>query len=87
MDFKERLKIRISYLLILLSIIVYVFSKSAVYETKIDTSEKQSKISDIEKDLDEITVKINMKNSRSQIKKEYPNLELHDNVYYLEKDE
>ncbi len=87
MKFSERLKVRITYILIMLVIIVYVFSKSAVYEAKIETSDTQAKISDIEKDLDEITVKINMKNSHDQIVKEYPDLELHDNVYYLEKNE
>ncbi len=87
MKLSERVKVRVAYLLIVLAIIIYVFSKSTLYETKIETSEEQAKISDIEKDLDEITVKINMKNSRDQIEKEYPDLELHDNVYYLEKDE
>ncbi len=87
MSFFDRLKVRIAYLFIFIAIVVYVISKSQTYEILIETSDIRTKISEIEKQVDEITVKINTENSNDQVKTDYPELDVENNVYYLEKHE
>ncbi len=87
MSFFYRLKVRIAYLFIFIAIVVYVISKSQTYEILIETSDIRTKISEIEKQVDEITVKINTENSNDQVKTDYPELDVENNVYYLEKHE
>ncbi len=83
----DKFKIRTAYLLIIFTIGIYIFAKSEMYEIQVDSAEIQNKISDFEKSIDETTVKINTENARDQIETDYPDLEINDNVYYLEQDE
>ncbi len=83
----DKFKIRTAYLLIIFTIGIYIFAKSEMYEIQVDSAEIQNKISDFKKSIDETTVKINTENARDQIETDYPDLEINDNVYYLEQDE
>lgn len=87
MNFFDKLKIRTAYLLLIVTAIVYIYSKSEMYEIQVDTTKIQSEISELEKSIDEITVKINTENARDQISTDYPDLDIHNNVYYLEQNE
>ncbi len=87
MSFGERFRKRMAYLLIIVAIGVYVISKSQTYEILVQTADLQQKIDEVEKQVDEITVKINTENSNDQVKEDYPDLDVENNVYYLEKNE
>ncbi len=87
MNISDRFKIRIAYLFIFVAVTVYIISKSQTYEILIETADVKSKINEIEKQVDEITVKINTGNSNDKVKNDYPDLDVENNVYYLEKNE
>lgn len=87
MSFGDRFKVRISYILIGIAILIYVISKSQTYEILIQTSDIQSKINEVEKQVDEITVKINTENSNELVQDDFPDLDVENNVYYLEQNE
>ncbi len=87
MNISDRFKIRISYLFIFVAVTVYIISKSQTYEILIETADVKSKINEIEKQVDEITVKINTENSNDKVKDDYPDLDVENNVYYLENNE
>lgn len=83
----KKAKIRISYFLILLAMVVYVYSKSTSYQQYMEAQDYETKISEVQKELDNIMVKINTKNSKQEVYDANPDLSVHDNVYYLEKNE
>lgn len=87
MKFADKFKIRTAYILIIIMAIVYIYSKSEIYEIQVETTKIQSEISELEKSIDETTVKINTENARDQISTDYPDLDIYDNVYYLEQNE
>ncbi len=87
MNISDRFKIRIAYLFIFVAVTVYIVSKSQTYEILIETAEVKGDINEIEKQVDEITVKINTENSNDKVKDDYPDLDVENNVYYLENDE
>ncbi len=87
MTFFDKLKIRSAYIIIIITVIVYIYSKSEFYEVQVDSAEIQDKIDELEKSIDETTVKINTENARDQISTDYPDLDINDNVYYLEQNE
>ncbi len=87
MNISDRFKIRIAYLFIFVAVTVYIISKSQTYEVLIETADVKGNINEIEKQVDEITVKINTENSNDKVKDDYPDLDVENNVYYLENDE
>ncbi len=87
MNISDRFKIRIAYLFIFVAVTVYIVSKSQTYEILIETANVKGDINEIEKQVDEITVKINTENSNDKVKDDYPDLDVENNVYYLENDE
>ncbi len=87
MTFFNKLKIRSAYIIIIVTAVIYIYSKSEFYEIQVDSADIQEKINELEKSIDETTVKINTENARDQIATDYPDLDINDNVYYLEQDE
>ena len=80
----NKFKIITCYVIIIFSIATYVVSQTLLYSYYSDQEETKSNISAKKDEYDKMMVKINTINSREKIIAENPNLEIRDNVYYLE---
>ncbi|MGL5021521.1 MAG: hypothetical protein ACRC5R_05830 [Mycoplasmatales bacterium] len=80
----NKFKIITCYVIIIFSISTYVVSQTLLYSYYSNQEDTKSDISTKKDEYDKMMVKINTINSREKIIAENPNLEIRDNVYYLE---
>lgn len=83
----KKVRLGISYTILLFTLAVYVVSNSYMYQLQIEQNSNENEIENLKQANDELSVEINMKNSQESVSKDYPQLKFNNNVFFLENDE
>ena len=67
-----------------LSMVVYLIIESYAYSYEFENQELESEIKEFEQERSEMFIQITEMNSRESVVEEYPELQLYDNIYYLQ---
>ncbi len=79
-----KIKVIFTYLLITSSILIYISSQTQLYRYYMENEIIKTQIKELKDENDQIMIKINLQNSRQSIIEDNPELEIRDNVFYLE---
>ncbi len=70
-----------------LSCFVYVFAKTTTYSTRFDNYNLQEELTELQNTNDELKIQLTTNLSRTELMEKYPELELYDNIFYIEEEE
>ncbi len=69
-----------------ISCVVYVFAKTATYTISYENYNLQEQLTEITNDNDELQIQLTTNLSRTELMEKYPDLELYDNIFYIEEE-
>ncbi len=70
-----------------ISCLVYVFAKTATYTISYDNYNLKENLTEITNNNDELQIQLTTNLSRTELMEKYPDLELYDNIFYIEEEE
>ncbi len=81
---KYKARIIFIYIILFLTASIYVVGKTYSYRLNLQIINASKENKKIKADTEQIEIEINSILSKEVILKEYPELKIHDNLYYLE---
>ncbi len=76
-----------SYVILIFCFIVYVIVKSRTYSLNVENFNLDADLTSINNENDELQIQLTTNLSRTELMEKYPELELHDNIYYIEEED
>lgn len=70
-----------------LSCLVYVLAKTTTYSTSFENYKLQDQLTELQNTNDELKIQLTTNLSRTELMEKYPDLELYDNIFYMEEEE
>lgn len=69
-----------------LSCLVYVLAKTTTYSTSYANYKLQEQLTELTTQNDELQIQLTTNLSRTELMEKYPELELYDNIFYIEEE-
>ncbi len=67
-----------------ISCLVYIVVKTTTYSISYDNYNLQEEVNELSTENDELQIQLTTNLSRTELMEKYPNLTLHDNIFYME---
>ncbi len=69
-----------------ISCFVYVVMKTSTYRVSYDNFNLNEELAELSTNNDELQIQLTTNLSRTELMEKYPNLELYDNIFYMEEE-
>ncbi len=75
-----------SVTIFIISCFIYVIAKTSTYNISYQNFQLQEKVTELSTKNDELQIQLTTNLSRTELMEKYPNLELYDNIFYIEEE-
>ncbi len=78
---------RIAFGVFVVSFFLYIVIKSTTYSINVENYHLEADLNELTTSNDELQIQLATNLSRTELMEKYPDLELYDNIYYIESEE
>lgn len=76
-----------SIVIFAISCLVFVIIKTTTYQISVQNFKLNNDLAELVTNNDELKIQLTTNLSRTELMEKYPNLELYDNIFYIEEEE
>ncbi len=69
-----------------ISCLIYVVAKTSTYSVSYQNYQLEEKVTELSTTNDELQIQLTTNLSRTELMEKYPDLELYDNIFYIEEE-